>query len=51
MRLARKIGVQTPLLDYTYALLRGLQVELLEQIEAKKAAAAAPAAPAEAAKV
>lgn len=36
-RLAKQIGVSTPLLDYTYALMRGLQVELLEQIEAKKA--------------
>ena len=37
-RLAKEVGVQTPLLDYTYALMRGLQVEILEQIEAKKSA-------------
>lgn len=44
VRLARKLDLKTPLLDYTYALMRGLQVDILEQIEAKKTAAAAAAA-------
>jgi 2-dehydropantoate 2-reductase len=39
VRLAKQIGVKTPLLDYTYALMKGLQVEILEQQEAKREAA------------
>ncbi|GFZ43463.1 hypothetical protein JCM24511_01183 [Saitozyma sp. JCM 24511] len=39
VRLAKQIGVQTPLLNYTYALMKGLQVEILEQQEAKREAA------------
>jgi 2-dehydropantoate 2-reductase len=39
VRLAKQIGVKTPLLNYTYALMKGLQVEILEQQEAKREAA------------
>lgn len=39
VRLAKQIGVKTPLLNYTYALMKGLQVEILEQQEAKSEAA------------
>jgi 2-dehydropantoate 2-reductase len=41
VRVAREHGLKTPLLDYTYALLKGLQVEILQQQEAKKAQATA----------
>ena len=36
VRLAKQIGVKTPLLNYTYALMKGLQVEILEQQETKR---------------